>query len=264
MSAEAPVLYDVNDHIATITFNRPDNRNSMTPEVLDGFVEAISKVKEDASLRCVVFTGKGRCFSAGADFNSQIQRKDGARPLRPAEQSYEMYKPFLSVLDLDIPTIAALNGHAIGGGFGLSLVCDMRVANRKSKYGANFTRLGLHPGMAISYLMPRLIGVPKAVELLLTGRIFTGDEAEQIGLMNYVVDGEEVMAKAMELATQVAEAAPVAVRWTKRSIYRSLEWNPKEAAYLEAFAQAETVNTQDAKEGISALLEKRKPEFKGE
>jgi len=182
----------------------------------------------------------------------------------PNERSYGMYQPFLQILDIEVPTIAAMQGHAIGGGLGLAIVCDMRVANVGSKYGANFTRLGLHPGMASSYILPRLVGLPKTLELLLTGRLVGGAEAAELGLANYALeDAEGVLEKARELAREVAAAAPIAVRWAKQSIYRNVEWNPKDAAYIEAHAQSRTVETEDSREGIKALLEKRPPVFKG-
>jgi enoyl-CoA hydratase/carnithine racemase len=174
-----------------------------------------------------------------------------------------MYQPFLSVLGIEVPTIGALNGHAIGGGLGLALVCDLRVANADAKYGANFTRLGLHPGMATTYILPRLVGLPKAAELLLTGRIIEGAEAAELGLANYAVPADQVLDKAWELAREVASCAPVAVRMTKRSLYEHTDYDAVTAAYHEAQLQSRTIETEDQREGIAALLEKRKPVFRG-
>ena len=180
----------------------------------------------------------------------------------PNERSFAMYSPFLSVLDIEVPTIAALNGHAIGGGLGLAIVCDIRVANRTSKYGANFVRLGLHPGMATTYILPRLVGVPKAAELILTGRIITGEEAAELGLANHAVDADQVLEKSWEIAREIATAAPIAVRLAKRSFYRGIDWDPRTAAELEAHAQSRTLETEDSREGIRALLEKRPAQFR--
>ena len=263
MSSDPAVLYHRDGHIGVITLNRPDNRNSMTPELLKAFRERTLEAASDTEARCVVVTGKGRCFSAGADFKSAIQLEGEGRPLQPHESSYAMYIPFLSLLDIEVPVIGALQGHTVGGGFGLSLVCDLRVGNRASKYGANFARLGLHPGMAVGYLLPRIIGPIKAAELLFTGRLILGDEAERLGLINHAVDGEEVLPKAMALAEEIAGNAPIAVRMMKRTFYRGLGWDVRGAAFDEAFAQAVTVQTEDVKEGMAALLEKRTPSFKG-
>jgi len=159
--------------------------------------------------------------------------------------------------------IGALNGHAIGGGFGLALVCDIRIANRDAKYGANFTKLGLHPGMATTYFLPRLVGVPRAAELLFTGRLVSGEEAAQLGLANYAVAEDQVLPRAQDLARDIASSAPIAVRWTKRSLYQNADWDPVPAAYAEAHAQSRTLETDDSKEGVKALLEKRAPMFRG-
>lgn len=256
---EPAVLYEAKDHIATITLNRPENRNSMTPDVLEGLSGAVAQARGDADVRCVVITGSGKSFCAGADFKSR--RDDDALP--PHERSFAMYSHFLKVLEVEVPTIAALNGHAIGGGLGLAVVCDLRVANREAKYGANFVRLGLHPGMATTYLLPRLMGLPRATEFLLTGRIVTGEAAAEAGLANYAVAPDEVLPKAYELAREIATAAPLAVRWTKQSIYRHVDWDPVSAARFEAHVQSRSFETEDNREGVKALLEKREPQFRG-
>jgi len=263
-SAQPAVLLEVRDRIASITLNRPDNRNSMTDELLGALEEAVRRVRADDAVRAVVISGRGRSFCAGADFRSGAQRSPGSRPLQPNERSFAMYQPFLSVLDVEVPVIGALNGHAIGGGLGLALVCDMRVANREAKYGANFTRLGLHPGMATTWLLPRLVGVPRAAELLLTGRLVDGAEAERMGLVNHAVAPHEVYERGLALARECASCAPIANRWTKRSLYRHAEWEPRAAAEVEAELQSRTLETKDAEEGIAALLEKREPVFRGE
>src|SRR5262245_43608686 len=255
------VRFSAEDSIGVIALNRPDNRNSMTAELLDAFADATAQARAEAGLRCVVVTGSGSCFSAGADFKSRVQR-DGDRRA-PNERSYAMYEPFLSLLDVAVPVVGALNGHAVGGGFGLALVCDVRIGARDAKYGANFVKLGLAPGMAISYLLPRLVGLARANELLFTGRLVDGSEAEQLGILNRAVDAADVLPEAMALAQEIAGNAPLAVRATKAAIRRGLELHVREAAHVEAYAQAESLMTDDAREGISALLAKRAPDFKG-
>jgi enoyl-CoA hydratase/carnithine racemase len=247
--------------VGVITLNRPDNRNSMTPELLDAFTAATAQARTHHELRCLVVTGTGSCFSSGADFKSNIQRDADQRT--PNERSYAMYEPFLSLLDIAVPVIGALNGHTVGGGFGLAMVCDLRIGARDAKYGANFCKLGLAPGMAISYLLPRLIGLPRANELLFTGRLVDGAEAEQLGLLNRAVAADQVLPESLALARTIADNAPVAVRATKRAIQRGLDLQVRDAARLEAYAQAESLATSDAREGIAALLAKRPPRFTG-
>src|SRR6187549_2512862 len=176
------VRYEAHDQLGVITLDRPDNRNSMTPDLLDAFARASAAARADGGIRALIVTGTGSCFSAGADFKAGVQR--GGAELAPHERSYAMYEPFLSLLDIEVPVIGALNGHAVGGGFGLALVCDIRIGALEAKYGANFVALGLAPGMAISYLLPRLIGVARASDLLFTGRFIDGAEAERIGVVN--------------------------------------------------------------------------------
>ena len=233
----------------------------MTPELLDAFSEAIAEARGDQKIRCLVITGRGSCFSAGADLRSSMQRSDSGKPSRDA--SFAMYEPFLQVLDVEVPVIAAMNGHTVGGGFGLSLLADIRIANVDAKYGVNFARLGIHSGLGISYLLPRLVGAAHAAELLFTGKLIRGDEALRIGLVTRAEAAEEVLPTAMRLARAIAGSAPMAVQQMKASIRRGLRWEIREAALDEAGLQAASLSTEDAKEGVSAILEKREPDFTG-
>lgn len=248
--------------IGLLRLNRPDGRNSMTPELLDAFALRVTDARRDPHLRCLILTGTGSCFSAGADFKSQIQRGGDTFRL-PHEQSFAMYTSFLSLLDVEVPVVGALNGHAVGGGFGLALLCDVRIGALSAKYGANFARLGLHPGMGITFTLPRLIGLPRASELLYTGRLVSGDEAERLGILGSAVPADSVLERALEVAAEIAASAPLAVRLTKRTLTADLHIQIREAAHREAFAQAATVATADFKEGMGALLDKREPHFTG-
>lgn len=255
------VTYARDGFVGVVTMDRADNRNSMTPELLDAFAAASAAARADGELRCLVVTGSGNVFSAGADFRSNVQR--GQAHQLPHERSYAMYEPFLSLLDIEVPVVAAMNGHAVGGGFGLALLCDIRIAADSAKVGANFCRLGLAPGLAISYLLPRVVGASRAAELLFTGRLLTGAEAAAIGLVSEALPADAVLPRAQELAGAIAASAPLAVRATKRALYEGLGWEVRRAAAREAFAQAETLATADFAEGVAALLEKREPGFRG-
>jgi len=258
--SSAPILYEVKGTIAQMTLNRPKNRNSMDEETMPAFAQAIGQVEGNRDVRCLIITGSGNSFCSGADFKSGLFDE---RDRLPHQILMDAYEPFLRVGDLEIPTIAAMNGHAIGGGFGLALVCDIRIADRDSKYGANFARLGLHSGMAVSYMLPRIVGLPLANELLFTGRLITGQTAANMGLANYALKGDQVLGKAWELAEEIASCAPVAVRMIKRSVYHGIWWNPRHAADIDALYQSRTFEMADAKEGVRALLESRNPVFRG-
>lgn len=255
------VRYETRGDIGLITLDRPDNRNSMTPELLDAFAAASARAKADASIRALVVTGTGACFSSGADFKSTLQREGDLRA--PHEKSFAMYEPFLSLLELRVPVIGALNGHTVGGGFGLALVCDLRIGALEAKYGANFVKLGLAPGMAISYVLPRLIGMARASDLLLTGRLVDGAEAERLGILNRAVPAAEVLGEALALAQTIASNAPFAVQETKLAIRRGLGLEIVEGARAESHVQATSVAMDDAREGIAAFLAKRPPVFTG-
>jgi len=262
--AEPAVRYEARDQIGVITLDRPDNRNSMTPELLDAFARAAAAARVDAAIRALIVTGTGSCFSAGADFKAGgVGLQRGGAELAPHERSYAMYEPFLSLLDVEVPIIGALNGHAVGGGFGLALVCDIRIAALEGKYGANFVAVGLAPGMAITHLLPRLVGAARASELLFTGRLVDGAEAERLGIANRAVPATDVMSEATALARTIAANAPFAVRATKAAIRRGAGAEIRAAARAEAHDQAASLAMDDAREGMAALLGKRKPAFTG-
>ncbi|MEM7437685.1 MAG: enoyl-CoA hydratase/isomerase family protein [Myxococcota bacterium] len=255
------VEYESADQIGVLTLNRPEERNAMSPELLDAFAEQVEVARNDSEIRCLVLTGRGRCFSAGANLRASLQREDLGGPSE--EASYAMYEPFLRVLDLEVPVVAALNGHTVGGGFGLALLADIRVADQDAKYGANFARLGIHSGLAISYTLPRLVGPAVACEMLFTGKLIRGSEAKRVGLVSHAVGAEEVLPTAFKIARAIASSAPLAVQQMKASIRRGLGWEIREAAMAEAALQSASLATDDAKEGIAAVLEKREPEFRG-
>jgi enoyl-CoA hydratase len=173
------------------------------------------------------------------------------------------YRRYLSIRSLPIPTLAAINGHAIGAGLCFALACDVRIATSDAKMGMTFTKLGIHPGMGATYFLPRLIGTARACELLFTGRIIDAPEAERLGLLNRVVAREAFPAAVRELAAEIAAAAPIANRLVKRAIYRGVESSLDDALDLESMQQAATFETADAREGIRAVMEKREPRFVG-
>ncbi len=265
MSGNA-VVFEIDRHVATITLNRPENRNSMTPEVLAGFGEAIAKVRKDRDVRALVITGRGKSFCAGADFRSQqggAVVEGDAGPL-PFERALEMYAPFLSVLDVEVPVIGALNGHAIGAGCDLACMCDIRVASESAKFAESFVKLGIIPGDGGAWLLPRIVGFSKATELALTGEMIDAAEALRIGLVSEVVAPEELIATARRIADKIAANPPHAVRMTKRLLREGQTAELKNILEMSAAMQALAHATADNDEAINAFMEKRAPKFTGE
>jgi enoyl-CoA hydratase/carnithine racemase len=174
------------------------------------------------------------------------------------------YRLFLSIRDIPCPTIAAVNGHAIGAGFCVALACDFRYVATRAKLGLNFTRIGLHPGMGATWTLPRLVGPALAAELLYTSRTIDGAEAGRIGLANRVMASEEVLEQATAAAGEIAENAPLAVRAVKQALRRTENASIEDQLQFEASEQAKNFESMDAQEGIAAVREKRPPNFRGE
>lgn len=249
------------DGVVTLTLNHPENLNAMSAEMGDEVTALVKELKEDQTARVLVLTGAGRAFSAGGTKgNLQSRTVGGAN--REAPKVF--YKKFLTLRQLEIPTIAAINGPAVGAGFCVALACDMRVAAANARMGLTFVRLGIHPGMAGTYTTPRIVGMAKACEVIFTGKLYTGEEAFAMGLVNRVVPQEKVMDEAMSLAREIAtNCAPIAVRLAKRALYKNDADLLEAAIEVESEHQAYTWTTEDAKEGITAMTEKRTPKFQG-
>lgn len=256
-----PVSYHRDGHIGQITLNQPQLRNSMSPQLLDAYMHASSEAQCDSLARVVIVCGSGTCFSAGANLNESLQGQNIEQTAQA--RSFSLYEAFLSTLDIPVPVIAALNGHAVGGGFGLALMSDIRIAHAKSKYGANFARLGIHPGMAITHVLPQLIGQQHAAMMLYTGELIRGHEGVDLGLFAASKDNtEQVLTEALEMAERIAMSSPRVTRSIKASWVCERREAIRAAAWKEAGLQSASLNTPDAKEGIAALLEKRLPRFK--
>jgi enoyl-CoA hydratase len=255
--------------IVTLTLNLPERLNAMTQPMGEAFAGRVASLVGDKSLRAVVITGSGRAFSAGGDLgmigghSDRGRSEPGASTRRIRDTMRAFYTLFLSVRDLPCPTIAAINGHAIGAGLCVGLACDLRVVAQEAKLGLNFTKLGLHPGMGATWTLPRLVGPALAAELLYTGRLLRGEEVLRIGLANRLVPQEKVLPTALELARQVSGCAPLAVRAVKQALERSLTASLEDQLSFEATRQAECFETQDVREGIAAVREKREPHFQG-
>lgn len=263
------VQVDRDGDVATVTFNDPDRLNAMTEAMGRAFSESVAALEADTSLRAVVLTGAGRAFSAGGDLEwieaqaDTAQADPGGARAQVRDTMRGFYQLFLSLRDLPCPTIAALNGHAIGAGLCVALACDMRLASRKAKLGLNFSRLGLHPGMGATWTLPRLVGPAHAAELLYSGRTVDGEEAARIGMANRALDPEEVLPQARLLASAIAQAAPIANRGVKRALAQSPGATLAEQLNFEASEQSVCFESNDVREGLAAVRERRDPRFDG-
>jgi enoyl-CoA hydratase len=248
--------------IARIVLDRPDKQNAMNVEMGVAIQNAVERINASNEVRVVLVQGEGRAFCAGGDF-SLIEANSKRSPDENRSTMLAFYRSYLSILELRMPTIAVLHGATVGAGLCLALACDVRIAAKKAKLGANFVRVGLHPGMGGSLLLPRLVGPARAAELLLSGKLVSGEEAERIGLVNQAVEVDQVESRALELAQQIASAAPLAVAQAKATLVAPLLAQLDRALEREAEQQAIDFGTADLGEAVAAFREGRAPSFRG-
>jgi enoyl-CoA hydratase/carnithine racemase len=234
----------------------------MSTLMTESWVMLMGRLATDEALAAVVVTGAPPAFSAGGDL-SWIVSEPGASVPDLRARMLAFYRSWLSIRDLDVPTIAAVNGHAIGAGFALALACDLRYCASEARLGVPFTSLGLHPGMATTWSLPQVAGAAVARDLLLTGRVVTGAEAVGLGLVSQSLAADEVLPEAIAAAQRVAAAAPIATHLTLQALRSGGHTGLEEALQWEALAQATTLATEDVHEGIAAAAAKRQPTFKG-
>jgi enoyl-CoA hydratase len=261
--APGTVTLEIENRIGVLTLNQPDNLNAMNEGMAAEFKAAILSVKNTSEAKALVLTGAGRAFSAGGNLNLMKQML-GQDPAVYKGNIYGFYKSFLSIMELRIPTIAAVNGPAMGAGACVALACDMRIAASDSRIGFTFARIGLHPGMGAEYFLPRIVGRAKTCELLMTGDIISADEALRIGLVNHVVPPEELMERAMALAGRLAAMPTLTIRMLKESIDAAIASDLEATLNREAAYQGMCHLTDDMREGVQAMMEKRPPHFKDE
>jgi enoyl-CoA hydratase/carnithine racemase len=248
--------------IVLITLNDPARRNAMSDPMTAVWREVIAGLREEPDLRCVVVTGAGGAFSSGGDL-SWIAGRNEVEIAALRDHMLAYYRTWLSIRELEVPTVAAVNGAAVGAGLCLALACDLRYAAEDAKLVAPFTRLGIHPGMAATYLLPEAGGLPLAREMLFAGRVVTGADAATHGLVNRAMPRENVLDEALAVAAEIAERAPVATRLTKVALAGGGQPSLEAALRWESLAQPVTMASDDLVEGIAALREKRAPRFTG-
>lgn len=250
------------DGVAVVTLDNPDQRNAMSAEMTRSWVTVIDELAADRSVRVVVVTGEGSAFCSGGN-TSWITSEPDATVDELRTRMMPFYRAWLSIRRLEVPTIAAVNGHAIGAGLCLALACDLRYAADGAKLGAPFVSLGMHAGMAATYLLPNVVGPAHARDLLLTGRIVDAEEALRLGLVSRVMPAQTFREDVLATARQVAATAPIATRLTTLALRDGGHADFESALQWEALAQPITLATDDLHEGIAASRERRRPEFRG-
>ena len=253
-------LYEKAEGIATITINRPDALNALNEETISELLARFEDAENDENVKVIVLTGMGdRAFCAGADLNMM----KGASPVRGTELAKHGQHLGNRIEALGKPVIAAINGYALGGGIEIAMACDIRVASENAQMGQPEINVGLIPGWGGTQRLPRCVGKGMAKEMIFTGKRIDAKTAERLGLVNMVVPADQLKAKVKELATELSGKPPIALKLCKTLINNSTETHPDIGLFQEAEAFGLVASTEDFNEGVTAFLEKRKPQYKG-
>jgi enoyl-CoA hydratase/carnithine racemase len=260
------VLYEVADQIATITLNRPSKMNSYTPQMGYEISESIAQAEADPDVRVIIMTGAGdRAFCAGADIGGFAKdvstRESGGRGEFSGRRTAALPPLPTLMRNLSKPTIAAINGYALGIGMTIPILFDVRIASENAKMGVIFGRVGVMAELGSTYLLPRMIGLARASEMMLTGKQYTAAECLQMGLISQVTPAGKVMEKARELAGEMLQCSPTSQAFTKHAIHQALDGTLETAMQFEMFALEKCYVSAEHKEYVTAFMEKRKPDF---
>lgn len=252
------LLVEIDERVATITINRPEARNSLSRNVIAEILACLDSLRGDDAVGAVIFTGAGdRAFIAGADI-TQVRGYSMATGLESA-----MQRAFDIIEDYEKPTIAAVNGFALGGGCELAMACDIRIASRTARFGLPEPSLGILPGAGGTQRMARLVGTGRALDLILTSRMLSAEEAERWGLVSRISEPENLLGDARDLATTILGKGPVAVRLTKLVVRSGTDADQRTGQIIERLAQSLLYTTSDKDEGAQAFIDKRPPQFTG-
>ena len=254
------IQFDIIGSVGKITLNRPDKYNSFVREMALGVQKKLDECRSDDTIRCILITGAGKAFSAGQDL------KEATDPKGPTIEEIvrKHYNPIIrKIREIENPVIAAVNGVAAGAGANIALACDLVVASRSASFIQAFSKIGLIPDSGGTYFLPRLIGLPKATALMMTGETISAKKAETLGMIYSVYENAEFESKSLELARSIAAMPTKGLGNTKKLLNQSLHNSLDDQLNLEAETQALSANSEDHSEGVQAFLEKRQPKFTG-
>jgi enoyl-CoA hydratase/carnithine racemase len=266
MKEFAQILYDKSGHVATVTLNRPQKLNAYSEIMVHEILAALGDARDDDEIRAVIVTGAGRGFCSGGDIGRDFQypaRYRGHRMESMLEMRENMHELVKFLQRFDKPTIAAINGPAVAGGLTLALACDFRIAAESARLGDTSLKFALIPDEGGAYLFPRFLGLEKALKMSLFSEIYPAQQARELGLVTEVVPDRELIVRARQWAEKLAAGPPIAIRITKRMMYKQLTMALDNALEDAALGTMVANYTEDVKEGIAAFHEKRPPEFKG-
>ncbi len=253
------ILLEKRDRIGIITINRPDVLNSLNIETIKELTKVIEELEDDKKIKSVILTGKGKAFIAGAD----IKQMKNMTPMESKEFAEAGNNMLFKIEKSRLPFIAAINGYALGGGCETLMACDICIASKNAKIGQPEINLGIHPGFGGTQRLPRLVGIMKAKELLLTGKNIDAEEAKRIGLINDVVEDEKLIETSFKIAEDISNKSPIQIQFIKALVNKGLNIDIHTACNLETSYFSTSFSTEDQKEGMNAFLEKKKPIFKG-
>jgi len=254
------LIFEIKKNVAFITLNRPDRLNSFDMKLGEELYGVLKKINSDNTIRAVVIKGTGKGFCGGGDVKEMYAAKDKAKFLRDLTKA--IHKCVIEMRKMEKPIIGQVNGAAFGAGLSLALACDIIIADKEAKFGTAFIGIGLAPGCGTQFFT-KLVGYQKACEYILTAKIFSADEAEKLGIVNKVVNTNELDGTLEEFLSKFRELPPIAVGKAKMLINKSLENNMIDHLELESVTASFSAATLDFKEGVTAFVEKRKPVFKG-